>query len=303
MNPFPRKKSAPAEDITLTLACNNACGFCPRTRLADVRVPGSRVSTVLEELRRRGDGVVLSGGEATLLEGFFGVVERCRDLGFKRVGLVTNGRRASDAGFAARMLRAGLNDIMVSVYSHRGHIHDAMTRRRGSCRQSWRGLANLLVLSRRMAGRARVRVNLLAAARNAGTLVGTVRKLGRLGVRDVLLMDVLTRDGRRIPDYRKIRGAWAALSRGGSAGARVRFRGYPPCVFAGLPRSARLSQEPMELRTTLGSDAGRLDRYLRGLGELYTKDLPECAACPMRRRCGGVQESYIRRYGRLGFRR
>jgi len=295
------------EDVTVTLRCNNACSFCPRPRLANVRVPPRALARVLREVRKGGETVVLSGGEATLLPGFFAIVARCRELGFTRIGLVSNGRRASRPDFAARLLSAGLRDIMVSVYSHLPAVHDGMTGVPGSCRETWRGLANLLLLARRGGGACPIRVNLLVTAANHASLLGTLRRLARLGVPDVLVMDVLSEDERVLPPYAAIRRVWTALGRAqGLSGMRVRLRGYPPCLFEGkgASRGSRpgswLTHEPMELDTTLGSDPDALARYLGDAAKLFTKEALPCRRCRLSRRCRGVQKSYLRRYGGKG---
>ena len=55
--------SRSAEDVTLTLSCDNACSFCPRTHLRRVRVPAARLDRTLKEVRAKGPSIVLSGGE------------------------------------------------------------------------------------------------------------------------------------------------------------------------------------------------------------------------------------------------
>lgn len=74
--------------------CPWRCVYCHNEAILDPRAPGSVPFARLEELlaRRRGllDGVVLSGGEATMQHAVVDAARRIRELGFS-VGLHTGG--------------------------------------------------------------------------------------------------------------------------------------------------------------------------------------------------------------------
>ncbi|WP_087101504.1 anaerobic ribonucleoside-triphosphate reductase activating protein [Brachybacterium nesterenkovii] len=83
--------------LVATLFCQGCpwrCGYCHNTAILDPRTPGEvpweRVEALLA--RRRGllDGVVLSGGEATMQHAVLPAARRVRELGFA-VGLHTGG--------------------------------------------------------------------------------------------------------------------------------------------------------------------------------------------------------------------
>ena len=84
----------PPSDVTVTLRCNNACLFCPRTTLRHVKLrDAEELVPRLEEIRKHSERVTLSGGEVTILPGFVELVALCRELGFSDIAMITNGRK------------------------------------------------------------------------------------------------------------------------------------------------------------------------------------------------------------------
>lgn len=83
--------------LVATLFCQGCpwrCGYCHNTAILDPRTPGQVPWARVEDLlaRRRGllDGIVLSGGEATMQHAVVPAARRIRSLGFL-VGLHTGG--------------------------------------------------------------------------------------------------------------------------------------------------------------------------------------------------------------------
>ncbi len=130
----------------LTGACNNRCIFCLDK---DVKKPGiiptEEVFADLQKGRDLGcERAILSGGEATLHPDYFRIVRRARELGYKRVQTVSNGRMFAYREFLNKAIEAGLQEITFSMHGHTEELHEAQTRVPGSFRQALAGIINAL---------------------------------------------------------------------------------------------------------------------------------------------------------------
>src|SRR5437879_11394115 len=95
----------------------------------------SEIKAVLDQVAEAGTFMLtFSGGEVFMRRDFFELVEYARRL-LVAVRIKTNGvmiRRAE----AERLLRLGVDQIQISIYSHRAEVHDAITKLPGSLKRS-----------------------------------------------------------------------------------------------------------------------------------------------------------------------
>jgi MoaA/NifB/PqqE/SkfB family radical SAM enzyme len=70
------------------------------------------------------ESIEFTGGEPALREDIFELIEYAKKLGFKRLGIITNGIIFSDFDFTKRIKKAGLDEIKFSVHGSRSKIHD-----------------------------------------------------------------------------------------------------------------------------------------------------------------------------------
>lgn len=138
--------------ICLGFSCNNNCIFCMEE---DREARFQRLSNqTAEDVRRMMTAdpdareVMFTSGEPTLHPQLPDYLAMARDLGFPTVGMITNGRRLSNRAYARKLLESGLNHILISIHGPDAHVHDGLTRTRGSFEQALIGLANLLLLKR-----------------------------------------------------------------------------------------------------------------------------------------------------------
>jgi len=90
---------------------------------------------VLDELAAAGTFfLTFSGGEVLMRRDFFELLEYARHLMFA-VRIKTNAVMIGEDE-ARRMLELGVDQIQVSIYSHRPEVHDAITKLPGSLRRS-----------------------------------------------------------------------------------------------------------------------------------------------------------------------
>ena len=176
--PFSEVPSAPFRmDLALTYRCNDDCAHCYNARPRTFpELPTEAWRAMMDTLRQAGiPHICFTGGEATLREDLPELISHASSLG-QVVGLLTNGRRLSDAGYVARLAAAGLDHVQITVESHDEAVHDRMVRAPGAWRQTVKGVRNALDQN------LYVMTNTTLLADNAPHLGETIDFLAELGV-------------------------------------------------------------------------------------------------------------------------
>ena len=276
-------------DFTLTLDCNNNCVFCPRQELRAIAISPRQALAAIKKAGGCGDAV-LTGGEPTILPALPAITAACRKAGARKITLTTNGRALSVPGYMEKLAAAGVTSCTISLYSHLPAVHDRLTRVKGSCAQTWKGLSNAMGLVR--AGRLELKVNTVLCAENIRTVDKTLRMLKLLGVPAALLINRSGPAREHIFAYsavkallRKINGRRAAYP------ARVIFRGFPLCLF---PEGTQA--ENQDIDGAGGVSRARLAGYAKGFKAQFVNPPALCRGCRKSRLCNGVPSGYLERF-------
>jgi hypothetical protein len=107
--------------VRLLFACNNRCVFCAQVGLDEVQ---SGVEGALEAARQTSDEVTFVGGEPTLDPHLGAHVSMARGMGFRRIGLQTNGAALAAGAYTASLVAAGLTDVHLSIHGATADVHD-----------------------------------------------------------------------------------------------------------------------------------------------------------------------------------
>jgi MoaA/NifB/PqqE/SkfB family radical SAM enzyme len=175
-----RRLEAGREPKTVVLApsyqCNNRCAFCVTGTRAQIH--GTRLRELASEHRARGaTRLELDGGEPTLNPDLFALISYAKDLGFERITLLTNGRRAAYPEYARRLASSGLTDVRVGIQGAEPATHDREVGEPGAFQQTRRGIENLV------ATELRVEAGITLTRGNLTELEDTVKLVHGLGVR------------------------------------------------------------------------------------------------------------------------
>jgi radical SAM protein with 4Fe4S-binding SPASM domain len=115
----------------LTYRCNERCEHCYLDHDDHGEMSTAEIREVLPQLADAGVFfLTLSGGEALMRRDCFEIIGHACSLGFN-VKLKTNAILIGEKE-ARRLLALGVEQVQVSVYSHRPEVHDAVTKVRGS---------------------------------------------------------------------------------------------------------------------------------------------------------------------------
>ena len=149
VDPFSVPLTAPYRmDLALTYRCNNACPHCYVARAADYPEMDTQTwKAILDRVWEVGiPHVCFTGGEATLREDLVELVAHAEGLGLV-TGLLTNGRRLSDAHFVQALVDAGLDHVQITLESHDEAVHDTMVAASGAWRETVQGIREAVAAS------------------------------------------------------------------------------------------------------------------------------------------------------------
>jgi radical SAM protein with 4Fe4S-binding SPASM domain len=112
--------------LELADRCNEVCVHCYQIQGQKGEMTTEQVFRVLDDLARMGVlFLTLSGGEVTLRRDFLEIVRHARKLQFA-VKIFTNGLTMTES-LAIALAELAVQEVQMSVYSHRAEIHDQIT--------------------------------------------------------------------------------------------------------------------------------------------------------------------------------
>jgi AdoMet-dependent heme synthase len=121
--------------LDITYRCNERCVHCYLDHDDHGEMTTTEIEDVLTQLSDAGVFfLTLSGGEVLMRRDFFEIVEHARRLLFN-VKLKTNGVMIREQE-AMRIRELGVEQVQISVYSHRPEVHDAITKLPGSLKRT-----------------------------------------------------------------------------------------------------------------------------------------------------------------------
>lgn len=134
-------------EVHVGFACCYHCVFCPSAAPGHHR-RWARLEEVTGEIERAaGQGATylnFSGGEPSLHPEFEQMIRRARDLGFRHIGMITNGRGLVEEEKLERLCGLGLNRVSLSFHSPNAKLEDLITGLPGSFTFKNRALTNLV---------------------------------------------------------------------------------------------------------------------------------------------------------------
>ena len=224
--------------LKLTRTCNNICSFCCDTVFWNgTHMDSEKVRARMREGAERGlRRLFLSGGEPTIHPDYVSFVAYGKELGFTRNSTITNGRMFYYPAFAARAVRAGLNEVIFSLNSHDEKTHDALVGVKGAYAQCVAGIGNVRRLGCMFV------MNVVVTARNYEQLPEMTRAFHAMGAKSVTFQQLIPTDR----DWERSRGSIyyetqlargpvrAALAVAKELGFAVEWKKFPDDFFEGF---------------------------------------------------------------------
>ncbi|HEX4001836.1 MAG TPA: radical SAM protein [Candidatus Acidoferrales bacterium] len=121
--------------LDITYRCNERCEHCYLDHEDHGEMTTAEIKGILRQLAEAGVFfLTLSGGEALMRRDCFEIIEYARSLMFN-VKLKTNAVLIRQKE-AERLRALGVEQVQISVYSHRPEVHDAITKIPGSLKRT-----------------------------------------------------------------------------------------------------------------------------------------------------------------------
>ena len=162
--------------LDVTYRCNERCVHCYLDHDDHGEMTTAEIFDVFAQLADAGVFfLTLSGGEVFMRRDFLEIVERARKLLFN-VKVKTNGVMIHEKE-AATLCQLGVEQVQISVYSHRPEAHDAITKLPGSLKRTIRAIRFLksqglkvTIANVLMAGNFSDQAGVIALAKELGVL-------------------------------------------------------------------------------------------------------------------------------------
>jgi MoaA/NifB/PqqE/SkfB family radical SAM enzyme len=101
--------------VVIIRRCNLSCGYCSEYDKVSDPIPVEVLEKRLRKLRSLGTfGISLTGGEPTLHPSLPQLIRKCRELGFFRTGMISNGFLLRPDSIEA-LNEAGLQEMQISI--------------------------------------------------------------------------------------------------------------------------------------------------------------------------------------------
>jgi len=301
--------------------CNNNCSFCMEEDREGRYVTNSATTDdVVQKILAENGGceeVCFTSGEPTTRPELPEFVAWSRALGYRRVSVMTNGRRLSQLPYAAALAKAGMNRFYVSIHGHTKKLHEGLTRTPDSFEQTVAGLDSVARLKR---FGVELHTSTVLTDRNLPHLTDIYRFLRAHGV-DQVVFNVMQANGRAdtffeqiFPSYTETADAFRRfLADVGETRPMAFLVDIPLCVTEGVPdfnrgfveRHAHYDLAERAILDGVETQSRAVETDGRRLVVLTREDLDqaarskrdECRACRYDRQCEGVWKNYLKRRG------
>lgn len=266
--------------------CNNNCIFCSEADRYKTKEPLDRIKQELLEIKKKYDFVNIMGREPTLRDDITEIIRYAKSIGFKQVGITTNGRLFAYQSFAKKILSTGIDQIVVSLQGHNAALHDYQTQVHGSFEQTVKGIKNLIKLNNKGIS---LLVNVVINQITYKQLQEIVSFIVSLGIKEINLLYVspLSKRSRSKKIIPKISDVVPVIvnilsSYSKSKDVKLLFVELPPCFVPVEYRkhfSPCLENNPDKIKINF------------------------CRGCEYDKRCTGIMKYYFKLYGKNEFKK
>lgn len=137
--------------IFVTESCNQNCLFCSydRHNLNNKDLTNAKCVEIINKINPNSE-VVIDGGEPTIRKDFFELLALIKEKKPKRIILNTNGLMLCYNEFAKKLKLHGIDEILISLHSHKLEISDKITRVKGGFQKTIKGIKNMLNLNQKI---------------------------------------------------------------------------------------------------------------------------------------------------------
>ncbi|AKT41802.1 radical SAM protein HxsC4 [Chondromyces crocatus] len=308
--------------VSIGAVCNNNCVFCMEED-RDGRYENNsamtteRIRWILEQ-NQGAEEVCFTSGEPTTRPELPDLVGMAKRMGYRRISVMTNGRRLMHLPYAALLAKAGMNRFYISIHGHTKKLHEGLTRTPESFEQTVAGMDSVAKLKR---FGVELHTSTVLTDRNLPHMLDVYRFLREHGV-DQVVFNVMQANGRAdtyfeqiFPSYTETAAAFRSfLDTVGEAQPQAFLVDIPLCTTEAIPdfnrgyverhahydisrRNTTVLKEQTATRAQQGGGRGLVLLTRQDLDEAERAKRDTCATCRYDGVCEGVWKNYLKRNG------
>jgi MoaA/NifB/PqqE/SkfB family radical SAM enzyme len=174
--------------VRLTRFCNNNCIFClDKQNQNGTHLELKEIKNELKKGRKLGiNKLILSGGEPTLHPDYLKIIKFSKDIGYKEIQNITNGRMFAYKNFLEKAVKNGLTETTFSIHGHTKELYEKQSGIKDSYEQALAGLINVLNFKNLI-----VNIDIVINKINYKYLEKIIRFFINLGVKEFDLLQVI----------------------------------------------------------------------------------------------------------------
>lgn len=284
--------------LQITRKCNRDCVFCSNPYVEDELTFEEAKRQIDDYAKERVNEIIFTGGEPTLNDILPEIVKYCKSIGMA-CRIITNAQKLADVQYAKNLADAGLNHVMISVYSHKKEIEEKLTKTEGSFEKTIKGVKNALRFIDSVD--INITINSLNVFHLHETIEFLVEKFPKIRHYVFNNLD---------PTGNALKNKWAvpklvdielglhnALEFLKKNGKTFRVERVPLCYIQGFEEfstETRKIAKKQQYRCLFLNDAGR---ELREIKNFYYSKAECCCACFLNEICAGLNERYSKLFG------
>ena len=271
-------------------SCNNDCLFCavggnhPEQDICAKKA----IEIIDAQQLESGATIILSGGEPTTNLELFEILSHLKNKGYN-AKMITNGRMLSSLSFSKKLVECGLMEILTEINSHVPELHDFLTQKQGSFRETVLGINNFV-----SAGGA-VTVKIVLTRVNYKNLPKTVEFACKTmpALKGVILSS-LNIQGNAIENKNLLGVRFSdtapfverAIDTANKFGMNIVLDIFPVCALSPPYQKYSLAREPHNIYKA--GERRSIRNYIRHA----------CRTCTLQHSCSGVYESHLNQFGK-----
>jgi len=129
--------------IQVTRTCNQKCVFCSNPYVEDTLSLEDAKNQIDYYIEKCGvNNIILTGGEPTLHPHLDLLIRYIVDR-HAAPKIISNGQKLSDITYVKKLIDAGLQQFIISIYSHKAQVHEKLTTIKGSHKNVLKALDNI----------------------------------------------------------------------------------------------------------------------------------------------------------------
>jgi MoaA/NifB/PqqE/SkfB family radical SAM enzyme len=307
--------------ISIGAVCNNNCVFCMEEDrdgryVNNSAMTSERVQWILQG-HRGAEEVCFTSGEPTTRPELPAFVAEAKRLGYRRISIMTNGRRLSHLPYAAALAKAGMNRFYISIHGHTKKLHEGLTRTPDSFEQTVAGLDSIAKMKR---FGIELHTSTVITDRNLPHMLDIYRFLRSHGV-DQVVFNVMQANGRADTYFEQIFPRYTEIAAGfrkfcddvGEDKPMAFLVDIPLCTTESiadfnrgyveryrhfdLESQAALPDDQKSARAQDGKGKGLVLVTRQDLDDQERDKREECRGCRYDAQCEGIWKNYLKRYG------